>query len=112
MIYLDNNNELHATNNPQFIVVESCFQELKLWKFENQLDIERGVDYQAVFEQSVYLRTEVENVCARHAHNFKEIEVLDPTMGEDEIVHIRIVFVLLNDQVVEKSLALSLREAQ
>lgn len=112
MIYLDNNNELHITNNPQSIVVESCFQELKLWKFENQLDIERGVDYQAVFEQSVYLRTEVENVCARHAHNFKEIEVLDPTMGEDEIVHIRIVFVLLNDQVVEKSLALSLREAQ
>lgn len=112
MIYLDSSNNLQITNDPQSIVIESCFQELKLWKFENQLDIERGVDYKAVFEQSAYLRTEVENVCARHAHNFKNIEVLDPTMGEDEIVHIRIIFELLNNQIVEKSLALSLRESQ
>lgn len=96
MIYIDNKGDLKITNDPQDIVFESCIQELRLWKGEKDINVEEGVDYRSVFEQAAFLKVELQNVVNRHAKNFASVEIGEPTMGEDEVIKISIVFHMLD----------------
>lgn len=104
MLIINKDEELVDTQDPQLAALEACYQELKLWKGENLLDIESGVDYEGVFNQTLFLKTELERVCEKHAKNFKSISVGDPTMGTDEIVHVEINFHLLDDSAASRNL--------
>lgn len=99
MFYVDNQNNLQWTENSQDIVFEACLQELRLWVGEKALDIEEGVDYQAVFDQAAFLKVELQRVCDKHAQNFASIKISEPGMGEDEIIRVSIVFKMLDGEV-------------
>lgn len=105
MLILDSDGNLVDTQDLQKAAVEACFQELQLWKGENVLDIESGVDYENVFNQTIFLKPELERVCDKHAKNFKSIEISEPEMGTDEIVRVKITFNLLTDEEITKNLA-------
>lgn len=105
MLILNEDGELIDTQDVQKAAIESCFQELQLWKGENPLDIDSGVDYAAVFDQTIFLKPELERVCEKHAKNFRNIEVGEPEMGADEIVRVKIVFRLFTDEEIAKKLS-------
>lgn len=71
-----------STEDLQKIASENLFQELRLWRGENPLDIERGVDYWGVLNFTTFLKVSVESVCERHIKNFAAIEVGEPVYGE------------------------------
>lgn len=107
MIYADMHGNLKTTNNEKEVALEACFQELLLWKGENPLDINSGVDYQGVFSGTLFLKAELERVCSYHKSNFASIEVGDPRMDREGIVQVSIYFVLLTQEKVTRELTLN-----
>ena len=105
MLIINKDEELVNTEDAQLKALEACYQELKLWKGENLLDIESGVDYAAVFEQTIFLKPELERVCDKHAKNFRSIEIGEPEMSNDEIVRVKITFNLLDNTTQSRNLA-------
>lgn len=86
----------------------ACFQEFMLWSEENPTDAERGVNYLAVFEQSVFLKQELERVAARHAANFEEIIIGDPVYDADaEVIRVTIRFVHFDLTTADKELEIT-----
>lgn len=108
MLYLDNNNNIIYTNDPDTIAINSCFQELKLWLGENQLNIESGVDYNAIFNQEAFLKVELQKILNKHIGNFKYIELGEPEMSNDGILTITINFYLYNNTIQSKSINLDI----
>lgn len=108
MIFVDKNGNLKSSSNEKEDALEACFQELLLWKGENPLDINSGVDYQGVFSGTLFLKTELERVCSYHKENFESIEVGDPRMDQEGIVQVTIYFVLFSKERVTRELILNI----
>lgn len=107
MIFVDKDGFLKSATDEKEIALESCFQELLLWKGENPLDIDSGVDYQGVFSGTLFLKTELERVCSYHKENFESIEVGDPEMDSDGVVRVTIRFVFFTKESVSRDLTLN-----
>lgn len=107
MIFVDKDGNLKSSTDEKEIALEACFQELLLWKGENLIDIDSGVDYQGVFSGTLFLKTELERVCSYHKENFESIEVEDPRMDQDGVVHVTIRFVFFTKESVSRDLTLN-----
>lgn len=111
MIIIDKaTGELVTTNDPNILVVEEFLQELRLWKGENPLDIEAGIDYTAVLNREAFLKVEVDRVVQKHILNFKDIIVGDIIEHiEEETIELPIDIYLLDNSVVSHSITLENR---
>lgn len=106
MWYINQKDQLVKTNNAELIQLESLFQELLLWKGENPMDINMGVDYMGVFNNRVFLKSSVEDVCAKYANSFKGIEVGDIEYSENgEVASLPVSVTLFDDSVIRRNLA-------
>lgn len=94
-------------NNTSTMWLEAMFQNLLLWKGENPLDAENGIDFKGIFEQSAYLPIEVENVANEYYSYFDNIEVKDFETIDSHILSIKVA-VTLQDKVELKSLEVSI----
>lgn len=77
MWYLSSNNEFKWTTDPELVTLESMFQELQLWKGENPMNYEAGIDYMGVFENRVFLKSSIESIISKYTNSFESIEVGD-----------------------------------
>ena len=83
-----------------------CLQELLLWRGENPMDAERGVDYFAVFDNRKLLRNEITMVLDRYRDSFKLIDIVDLRKSEDsETIHITLNFLLPDDTALKVTLS-------
>lgn len=93
LIYQDNN--FASITDPNLKYANALLQELQLFKGENPIDIESGIDYLAVFNGSKFLKSQVEDVCEKYEEFFDSITVGE--VEEDgEIAKISIHFVFKN----------------
>lgn len=105
MIAIDDSNMPYVVTSERDKVLLACFQELMLWVEENPINIERGVDYQAIFEQAAFLKQELEKVTEYHAANFEEIAISEPVYdNEAEVIRVKIRFVHFDNTTTDKEL--------
>lgn len=106
MWYINQKGELTSTTNAELIQVESLFQELLLWQGENPMKANLGIDYMGVFENRVFLKSSVEDVCQKYKDAFKDIEVSDPTYSDNgELASLNITITLLDNSTIRRNLA-------
>lgn len=99
MYYLSENLKWIETDSADLIAIHNCLQELQLWKGENPLKAELGIDYWAVFESRVFLEQEVVRVLERHEQNFSSISIVDCSQTP-EIAEVVLDFFLSDDSKV------------
>lgn len=93
------------TTEPELIQVERLFQELLLWKGENPMNINLGIDYMGVFENRVFLKSSVEDVCNKYANYFNGISVGDPVYSSNgELMSLDVSVTLLDESVIRRNL--------
>lgn len=83
MIYINENGQLFHTDETELINVYGYLAEIRLYKGENPLKINRGVDYKGVLNGEVFLKDSVENCTKNYTTKFKNVELGDVTqVGE------------------------------
>lgn len=103
MWYLKQDGSFAKTTNAELIKLENLFQELKLWKGENPMNVELGIDYLGVFENRVSLKSSVQSICDKYSDSFKNIEVGDLNIGS-EVATIPITLTLQDDSTIVREL--------
>lgn len=103
MWYLKQDGTFAKTTNAELIKIESLFQELKLWKGENPVNAELGIDYLGVFENRVSLKSSVQSICDKYSDSFKNIEVGDLNIGS-EVATMPITLTLQDDSTITRDL--------
>lgn len=93
---IQNNNTYYVSYDINTIAINACLQNILLWKGENPLNYDDGIDYLAVFRNEAFLQNQVENVIDNHRENFKEIEISNIEYKND-IVSIDIIFTMLDN---------------
>lgn len=106
MWYLNSEGKFVSTTDAESIQIESLFQELLLWKGENPMNANLGIDYMGVFENRVFLKSSVEDICAKYAENFSNIEVGELLYSDNgEILSLTITITLLDGSTIKRDLA-------
>lgn len=106
MIIFDTENKAQIATDEKNRILGDLAQELKLFKGENPIDTEKGIDYLAVFQGTKFIQVEVEEVLDRHRPNFKSLEVGEITY-DDEIMSIPINVVFKDDEAYTTNIILS-----
>lgn len=106
MIIFDTENKAQIATDEKNRILGDLAQELKLFKGENPIDTEKGIDYLAVFQGTKFIQVEVEEVLDRHRPNFKSLEIGEITY-DDEIMNIPINVVFKDDEAYTTNIILS-----
>ena len=85
MIYLTKDGKLQKCDNLTLQYIHSLLQELRLFKYENPLNSNAGVDYFSVFNGFLFLQLAVREVTNKYTSYFKEIQVGEPELVNDII---------------------------
>lgn len=85
MLYISKDGELKNATTPNDVNLYKFMQELKLFKCENATNIEAGIDYLGVFNQTKFLRFELQEVIDKHIENFSSIDVGSITQDYDKV---------------------------
>lgn len=86
MWYQDSNGNFQQTTDPERMTYEAMLQELQLWKKENPMNVDAGIDYEGVFNNTTFIKTEVQSVLDKYEDSFEALEVGDVSYSEDEEV--------------------------
>lgn len=106
MWYLNSEGKFVSTTDAELIQIENLFQELLLWKGENPMNANLGIDYMGVFENRVFLKSSVEDICAKYAENFFNIEVGELLYSDNgEILSLTITITLIDGSTIKRDLA-------
>lgn len=110
MIYPDTYGNLQTTDDEKTAIVNELVEELKLFKGENPLDIDAGLDYFAILNGEKFLQIEVEDVLEKHRPNFKSIDAGDVTLSEDgEQIIMPLLITFKDNEIVETNLVIDSR---
>lgn len=85
VVYDSQNDTLKETQNDKEVYLNALIQELKLFKGENPLDVDKGIDYLGIFRGEVFMQIEVEEVLDRHRKNFGELTAGTPEVDGDTV---------------------------
>lgn len=83
MLYVDKYNTIRKTENENEILLFSLLQELKLFKEENPVNIDAGIDYIKVFNYQAFLRIEAQQVIDKYVDKFESITLGDVTQRDE-----------------------------
>lgn len=81
------------TDDPNYVQVNLCLQEILVWKGECAFDIELGIDYENIFNSSTFLTSQLEEILDKYRKFFKDIAY--SIYVEKEQVFISLSFVFL-----------------
>ena len=72
-------NKLVNLQSNKYEGLHRCLEELQLWKGENPMDAEAGVDYFSVFNKQKFLQNELTTVLNKYSGEFEatSIETID-----------------------------------
>lgn len=103
MWYLKQDGSFAKTTNAELIKLENLFQELKLWKGENPMNAELGIDYLGIFENRVSLKSSVQSICDKYSDSFKSIDIGELDIGT-EVATMPITVTLQDDSTITRDL--------
>lgn len=89
-------------------LIETIFQALQLFKGENPLDSENGVDYLAIFANEEFLTVQLDNVLQRFKDKLVGYNIGTPYDLDNGIVSVRIDFMLHDGESVSQELNLKM----
>lgn len=103
MWYLKQDGTFAKTTSAELMQLESLFQELNLWKGENPMNAELGIDYFGIFENRVSLKNSVQNICNKYSDSFKNIDIGELNVGT-EVATLPITLTLQDDSTIRRNL--------
>lgn len=105
MIFCDKNNKMHFAKSENERLFFGLLQELKLFKQENPLDIEAGIDYIAIFNGTAFLQVEFNKIINKHKQNFASLE-LGSVVKQGDYYSIGISAVMKDGTILNETLEL------
>lgn len=109
MLYVDAYGDLAITTDEKEKLLGDLVEELRLFKGENPTDIEKGLDYFAIFNGEKFLQVELEEVLERHRPYFNSIEAGDIEMNDvDETINVPITVTFKDGEQINTSLMINL----
>lgn len=108
MLIISEQGELISSEDANQIAINRFLQELRLWKGENPMDIEAGIDYQAVLNKEAFLSVEINKVVNKYIQYFKDIIVGD-IEDSGETIKLPITLWLLDNSTYEHTIELEAR---
>lgn len=110
MLAVENDGSVKVVTSSNEATILEFLQELRLWKGENPLDIEAGIDYQAVLNREAFLKVEVDRVVQKYQLNFKDIVVGDVIENSiDETIELPITIYLFDNSTFNHSISLGVK---
>ena len=85
------NNKFETLKDINLKPLYDCIQELQLWKGENPMDVEAGVDYFSIFNNRTFIELELRRVIDKHKIAYSHYEILNINF-KDEILTANIIF--------------------
>lgn len=86
MIYLDKNDgKIKRTEDKNEILAQALLAELALFKGENPMNTEAGIDYLGVFNNEKFLKIEAEELIDRYSNKFDTIELGEIEYDSDKV---------------------------
>lgn len=104
MIVFDKENNSQIVYDEKNRILGDLVQELKLFKGENPIDTDAGVDYFAILQGTKFVQVEINDVLEKHAQNFKSLEIGDISMDENEVLIIPLQITFKDDEYYETSI--------
>lgn len=77
MWFQNENGDFEKSTNPEIVTYHAMLQELQLWKGENPMDTEAGIDYEGIFNNRTFLSSELQAVLDKYSSSFSELELLE-----------------------------------
>lgn len=99
MIYIDEG-ILKITTDENEVALLKLMQELKLFKGEDPTNTDAGIDYLGVFNQTKFLKFEIQEVVDKHIDNFSSIEIGE-VLQKEEVLSVPLFITLKNGQMRE-----------
>lgn len=81
-------------------------QEVKLWKGENPMRMELGVDYFAIFEKRAYVETEINKVIENYKSKFNALTLEKVETDEERGVLYLTILVKMNEELIRLTLGI------
>lgn len=106
MIIFDSENKAQIATDEKNRILADLAQELKLFKGENPIDTDKGIDYLAIFQGTKFIQVEVEELLDRHRPNFKTLEIGEITY-DDEVMNIPLNVTFKDDDFYTTNIILS-----
>lgn len=104
MLYYDDI-EKTFKKSPQYLIDLHCFiQEMKLWKSENPMRQELGVDYFALFNKQAYVETELDKVIDRYKSKFNSLQLKEVSVDNEKNIMYVVILLGLNQDLIELTL--------
>lgn len=98
---LTNENALVILKDAKYFGLHRCIEELLLWKGENPMDIEAGVDYYSVFNKQKFLKNELTFVLDKYSGEFQSTQVESINYdSENETIKAAIIFTLAQNESI------------
>lgn len=86
MIYLDKNDgKVKSTDDGNEILAQAMLAELALFKGENPMNVEAGIDYKGVFNNEKFLQIEAEEMITKYSTKFDSIELGEIEYDDDRV---------------------------
>ena len=92
-----NNDKLAVLDTPELRDLYTCIQELQLWKGEDPMDVDAGVDYFAIFNNQKFIELEVQRVLDHHKNAYTSYNI-EKIAYQDNVLKIDIIFNISADK--------------
>lgn len=100
MMYLDENNELHMTENRNTSIIYSLLQHIMLRRGESSFYANRGIDWYAIEQGYGNIDAELSTVIADFEPYCRSIDYSYTV--ENSVLYILLTIVFLNNETVQK----------
>lgn len=107
MIYQNTNGQLINTQDPKEINLQSFLQELQLFKGENPININAGMDFLGIFNYEKFFITEWTELSRKYSDKFKSLDLISTEIKDDKLIA-NILITHLDDSAVNETLEMSL----
>lgn len=85
-----NNGVYKVLDDDSLRKIYTCLEELQLWKGENPFDVDAGVDYFGIFDNRIFIETELSRVLDKHKDAYNSYQIENLTY-EDGVLGISII---------------------
>lgn len=100
MLYIDFDGNLVNTDDSELVNLWGYLAEVRLYKGENPLKTNRGIDYTGVLNGETFLKDTVEDCTKRYTNKFKSVSIGDVSQ-KGEIVSVAVSVTRFDNEVTE-----------
>lgn len=101
MLHYDYNEKVFKKTQRNLVDLYAFIQEVKLWKNENPMNYEMGVDYFSIFNRTAYAETEISKIVDKYINKFESLELREVKVDKELNVLNIIIFVRIREELIE-----------